>query len=191
MTNGFTDDVEDDDESECDECGDMEHNDNMSSTYHDQYVCQHCIENNYEYAWVRSNEQDYVHEDNVIFVGDEAYHENVDLSAFDIYACEETGVNYHIDDLANTSRGFIYCDLVETLDHDDKDGNSSAHQDDVHELSNGTTCHTDDAKDLQAEIDAEAEDEDELQPDALKETPSRPNDTDGTTLQGQQQNENN
>jgi hypothetical protein len=165
MTNGYTDDVEDDEDmSECDECGDMEHNDDMSSTYHDQYVCRHCIDNHYSFAWVRSNEQDYVHEDQVIFVGDEAYHENVDLSAFDIYACEQSGVNYHIDDLVMTLRGFIYCDLVETLDHDDADGNSSAHQDDVHELSDGTTCHTDDAERIQAEIDAEAEDETDDEP---------------------------
>jgi len=154
-TNGWTDDVEDDDESECDECGDMDHNDNMSSTYHDQYVCRHCIENNYEYAWVRANEQDYVHEDNVIFVGDEAYHENVDFSAFDIYGCEETGDLYHIDDLVMTLRGFIYFNLVEDLDFEDADGNTSAHQDDVHELSNGTTCHKDDAERIQAEIDEE------------------------------------
>lgn len=162
MTNGYTDDVEDDDDmSDCDECGDRDHNDDMSYTYHDQYVCRNCIENNYEYAWVRANEQDYVHEDNVIFVGDEAYHENVDLSAFDIYACEQTGDNYHIDDLVMTLRGFIYCGLVKDLDHDDADGNNSAHEDDVHELSNGTTCHTDDAERIQAEIDEnEADDED-------------------------------
>jgi len=190
MTNGFTDDVEDDDESECDECGDMEHNDNMSSTYHDQYVCRHCIENNYEYAWVRSNEQDYVHEDHVIFVGDEAYHENVDLSAFDIYACEQSGVNYHIDDLVMTSRGFIYCDLVKDLDHDDKDGNSSAHQDDVHELSDGTTCHTDDAEEHQAEIDEE-ETDDEPQPEPLAPVFEVLNNAINANQQGQQQNENN
>jgi hypothetical protein len=175
MTNGYTDDVESDDESECDECGEMDHNDNMSSTYHDQYVCRHCIENNYSYAWVRSNEQDYVHDDQVIHIGDEAYHENVDFSAFDIYACEETGDLYHIDDLVMTLRGFIYCDLVEDLDFEDADGNNCAHQDDVHELSNGKTCHADDAERIQAEIDEEEDNQ-----------PSRPNDTDGTTLQGQQ-----
>jgi len=210
MTNGYTDDVEDDDQSECDECGDMDNNDNMYSTYHDQYVCQHCIDNRYSFAWVRPNEQDYVHEDQVIFVGDEAYHENVDFSAFDIYECEQSGDLYHIDDLVMTLRGFIYCDLVKDLDHEDADGNEYAHTDDVHELSDGTTCHTDDAERIQAEIDREkSEDEIEIieYPDALKEPlapvfevlnnaidanqPSRPNDTDGTTLQGQQQNENN
>lgn len=181
MTNGYTDNVESDDESECDECGDMEHNDNMSSTYHDQYVCQHCIENNYSYAWVRANEQDYVHDDQVIHIGDEAYHENVDFSAFDIYNCEETGDLYHIDDLVMTLRGFIYCDLVEDIDHEDADGNNSAHEDDVHTLSDGTTCHTDDAEDLQEEINEAERERDDAE--RTEDQPSRPSDTDGTTLQ--------
>jgi hypothetical protein len=183
MTNGYTDDVEDDEDmSECDECGDMEHNDDIFYTYHDQHVCRHCIDANYSYAWVRSNEQDYVHEDQVIFVGDEAYHENVDLSAFDIYACEQSGVNYHIDDLVMTLRGFIYCDLVEDIDHEDTDGNNSAHEDDVHTLSDGTTCHKDNAEDLQEEINEAERERDDAE--RTEDQPSRPNDTDGTTLQG-------
>jgi hypothetical protein len=59
-----------------------------------------------------------------------------------------------------TLRGFIYCDYATSIDHADADGNESAHADDVHELSDGTTCHTDDAERIQAEIDeAEADDE--------------------------------
>ena len=183
MTNGWTDDVEDEDMSECEDCGDMEHNDDMFSTHGGDYICRHCCDNNYSYAWINSNTQDYVHHDNVIFVGDEAYHVDVDFSAFDIYYCEDTGDYYHIDDLVMTLRGFIYCDLATSIDHADADGNESAHADDVHELSDGTTCHTDDAERIQAEIDEnEADDEDEK--------PSRPNDINGTQLQGQQ-NENN
>jgi len=182
MTNGYTDDVQDEDESECDECGDIEHNDDMTYTHHDQYVCRHCIENNYSFAWVSPNGQDYVHDDQVIHVGDDAYHQNVDFSAFDIYSCEETGDLYHIDDLVMTLRGFIYFNLVEDIDHEDADGNLSAHEDDVHELSDGTKCHTDDAERIQAEIDEKA-DNNEIE---LQTQPSRPNDTDGTTLQGQQ-----
>jgi hypothetical protein len=182
MTNGYTDDVEDEDMSECDDCGDMEHNDDMSYTTHGDYVCRHCCENNYSYAWINNNTQDYVHNDHVIWANDDAFHEDCDLSAHDIYACEETGDYYHIDDLAMTLRGFICFNLAKDIDHEDADGNTYAHTDDVHELSDGTKCHTDDAKDLQAEIDREkSEDEIEIieYPDALKETPSRPNDTSG------------
>ena len=177
MTNGYTDDVEDEDESECDDCGDMEHNDDMSYTTHGDYVCRHCCENNYSYAWINNNTQDYVHNDHVIWANDDAFHENCDLSAHDIYACEETGDYFHIDDLVMTLRGFICLNLVEDIDHEDADGNLSAHQDDVHELSDGTTCHTDDAKDLQAEIDREkSEDEIEIieYPDVLKEPQPEP-----------------
>jgi hypothetical protein len=183
MTNGWTDDVEDEDMSECDDCGDMEHNDDMFSTHGGDYICRHCCDNNYSYAWINNNTQDYVHHDNVIFVGDEAYHVDVDLSAFDIYYCEDTGDYYHIDDLVMTLRGFIHCDYATSIDHEDADGNAYAHADDVHELSDGTTCHTDDAEELQADIDREkSEDEIEIieYPDALKESqPSRPSDTSG------------
>jgi hypothetical protein len=167
MTNGYTDDVESDDESECDDCGDLEHNDDMFSTHGGDYICRHCCDNNYSYAWINNNTQDYVHNDQVIFVGDEAYHVDLDLSAFDIYYCEDTGDYYHIDDLVMTLRGFINCDYATSIDHEDADGNNYAHADDVHELSDGTTCHTDDAERIQAEIDEEEEENNEPQPEPL------------------------
>ena len=203
MTNGWTDDVEDDEDmSECDDCGDMEHNDDMSYTTHGDYVCRHCCENNYSYAWINNNTQDYVHNDHVIWANDDAFHEDCDLSAHDIYACEETGDYYHIDDLVMTLRGLIHVDYTTSIDHEDADGNTYAHDDDVHELSDGTTCHTDDAKDLQAEIDREKlEDEIEIieYPDALKEPQPEPlapvfevlSNAIDANQQGQQQNENN
>jgi hypothetical protein len=198
MTNGWTDDVDDENMSECDECGDTVISDDMFSTYHDQYVCEHCISNNYYYAYVR-NGQDYVHVDHVVSVGDEHYHVDY-LDHYDIYYCEESSEYWHIDDLVMTLRGFIHCDYATSIDHADTDGNDYAHQDDVHELSDGTTCHTDDAKDLQAEIDREkSEDEIEIieYPDALKEpqTPDYVPDgaviiANGTTyIKGQNQNE--
>jgi hypothetical protein len=61
---------------------------------------------------------------------------------------------------------------VEDIDHEDADGNLSAHQHDVHELSDGTTCHTDDAERIQAEIDAEAEDDEDNSDTALNTTTS-------------------
>jgi hypothetical protein len=139
----------------------------MTYTTHGDYVCRHCCDNNYSYAWINNNTQDYVHNDHVIWANDDAFHEDCDLSAHDIYACEETGDYYHIDDLVMTSRGFIYFDVAEDIDHEDADGNLSAHQDDVHELSDGTTCHTDDAERIQAEIDEEEETDEEPQPEPL------------------------
>jgi hypothetical protein len=164
MTNGYTDDVENEDETECEDCGDIDDNDNIFYTYHETNVCRHCIDANYSYAWINRRDQDYVHHDNVIWVGDEAYSDRCDLSAHDIYSCEETGDYYHIDDLVMTLRGFIYCDLVKDIDHADADGNEYAHTDDVHELSNGKTCHADDAERIQAEIDEEETDDEPTQP---------------------------
>ena len=174
-TNGFTNDV-DEDTSECDECGDIVNNDEMYSTYHDQYVCEHCINNNYYYAYVR-NGQDYVHADHVVTVGDEHYHEDY-LDRYDIYLCEISTEYYHIDDLVNTSMGYIHIDFATTLDHPDDEGNDFAHENDARELSDGTWCHMDNFEDLQKEIDEEnADDEDDT------------NNTQPT--QEQQQNENN
>jgi len=199
-TNGWTDNVEDEDNySTCDDCGEREHNDNFYSTHHDSYVCEGCINENYYYAYVR-NGQDYVHGDDVVSVGDEHYHVDY-LDHYDIYYCEETEEYHHIDDLAMTSRGFIHVDWAKPIDHEDVENNNYAHRDDIHTLSDGTTCHADDKDALQAEIDREKS-EDEPQPEPLAPVfevlsnaidanqPSRPNDTDGTTLQGQQQNEN-
>jgi hypothetical protein len=176
MTNGYTDDVESDDESECDDCGDLEHNDDMFSTHGGDYICRHCCDNNYSYAWINNNTQDYVHHDNVIFVGDEAYHVDVDFSAFDIYYCDFAEDYFHIDDLVSTAHGFVHIDYANALDHADTDGNNFAIIDEAHELSDGTWCHINNAKELQAEID-EANAEDEPQPET-------------TTQQGHQQNEN-
>jgi len=159
MTNGYTDDVQSDDESECDDCGDIVINDDMFSTYHDQYVCEHCISNNYYYAYVR-NGQDYVHADHVVTVGDEHYHVDY-LDRYDIYNCEASGDFYHIDDLVMTSMGYIAHEYSQALDHADDEGNDYAHEADARELSDGTWCHADNFDDLQKEIDEEnADDED-------------------------------
>lgn len=157
-TNGYTDDI-DEDRSECDDCGDAVNNDEMYSTYHDQYVCEHCINENYYYAYVR-NGQDYVHADFVVSVGDEYYHEEY-LDRYDIYLCEVSTEYYYIDDLAMTSRGFIHIDYAKQLDHLDDEGNDYAHEDDARQLSNGTWCHSDNEDDLQAEIDEQENDEDD------------------------------
>jgi hypothetical protein len=179
MTNGYTDDVEDEDMSECDECGELENNDSMYSTYHDQYICEHCINNNYYYAYVR-NGQDYVHCDSVVSVGDEHYHVDY-LDRYDIYYCDFAEDYFHIDDLVSTAHGFVHIDHANALDHEDTDGNNFAIIDEAHELSDGTWCHINNAKELQAEIDEDKTDD---------ETPSRPNDINATQLQGQQTNEN-
>lgn len=162
-TGGYTEDIEnDDDYSTCEDCGDRVHNDDTTYTWHDQYVCNHCIENRYSYAYVERKREEYVHHDNIIEVKGVYYWDEADLSDFDIYYCEASDEYHHIDDLVMTFMGLIHQDYAQPLDHEDADGNNYAHMDDAHELSDGTWCHKDDAEELQAEIDAE--DEDDTQP---------------------------
>ena len=195
MTNGYTDDVEDEDMSECDECGELENNDNMYSTYHDQYVCEHCINNNYYFAYVR-NGQDYVHCDNVVTVGDEHYHVDY-LDRYDIYYCDFAEDYFHIDDLVNTAHGLVHIDYANTLDHADNDGNDYAIIDEAHELSDGTWCHINNAEELQKEIDEANAEDDEEETTTQPQTPDYVPDgatiiSNGTTyIKGQQTNENN
>ena len=63
--------------------------------------------------------------------------------------------------------------------YEDDDGNEYAHREDIHTLTNGTTCHADNADELQKEID-DADKEDDAQAETIKQQ-----------LQGQQPNENN
>lgn len=176
MTNGYTDDITDEDHEECEDCGHLEYRDDLYYTHHEQHICSDCIDSNYYYAHTRRGERDYVHGDYVVEVGDDAYHEDY-LSEHDIYECEESGDYHHLDDLVNTSMGLIHIDYARVLDHEDLENNTYAHEDDAHELSDGTWCHKADAEELQAEIDEEEADE-LIQP-------SRPSDTQGLTLQGQ------
>lgn len=63
IRNGLTDDYE-----ICEECGDIYHTDDMTDT-RDGRVCIHCRDN--YYMWSDVMEQ-YIHEDEVVWVGDEA-----------------------------------------------------------------------------------------------------------------------
>ena len=171
-TNGYTDDI-DEDRSECDDCGDLVNNDEMYSTYHDQYVCEHCINENYYYAFVR-NGQDYVHDEYVVSVGDEYYHVDY-LDRYDIYECQASNEYYHLDDLVYTSMGYIHVQYAKPLDHEDDEGNDYAHEDDAHQLSDGTWCHSDNADELQDEIDGEDDEDNNTTTNTQGQTPNENN----------------
>jgi hypothetical protein len=148
-TGGWTSNVE---TWNCDECGeDVDEDDIEYVEDADRHVCQHCLGNDYTYVYGRNGDQYYVHSDNAIYASDEYYDSNY-LSENDIYPCEASDDYYHIDDLVNTSMGFIHESYAKRLDYEDKDGNNYAHEDDIHELSNGKLCHSNDAEELQEEI---------------------------------------
>jgi hypothetical protein len=148
-TGGWTSNVE---TWNCDECGDEVDEDEIEYVEDaDRHVCNDCLSNDYTYVYGRNGDQYYVHHDNAIYASDEYYDSNY-LSENDIYPCEASDEYYHIDDLVNTSMGFIHESYAKRLDYEDSEGNNYAHEDDIHELSNGKLCHSNDAEELQEEI---------------------------------------
>jgi hypothetical protein len=178
-TGGWTSNVE---TWNCDECGDEVDEDEIEYVEDaDRHVCNDCLSNDYTYVYGRNGDQYYVHHDNAIYASDEYYDSNY-LSENDIYPCEASDEYYHIDDLVNTSMGFIHESYAKRLDYEDSEGNNYAHEDDIYELSNGKLCHSNDAEELQEEINEADRERDDAE--RAEDQPSRPSDTDGTTLQG-------
>jgi hypothetical protein len=135
-TTWLEDDEDDDDYSTCECCGDSNHYDNMNDD-----LCHDC-DRNFTWAHSAGGDYDWVRNEHVAYVNSESYDTHY-LSEYDIYACEHDGELYHTDDLVNTSMGSIYHGHAVALDHADNDGHDYAHQDDVAELPDGTTCHKD------------------------------------------------
>jgi len=131
------DDEDEDNYTSCQCCDNGFDRDDLN----DNDECEDC-ENTYTWAYSRNGEHDYVLNENVIEIGND-YYDTHYLSDYDIYACEDDGEYYHIDDLVITSMGYIYHGHAVALDHADNDGNDYAHQDDVAELPDGTKCHKD------------------------------------------------
>jgi len=175
-TNGYADDSE---SMTCDDCDDRcTESETVYSEWHDRTLCEDC-QDNYYYAYVSRGDQDYVHSDNVVQVGDEYYAEDY-LSDYEIYQCEESGSYYHSDDLLYTLRGLIHESFCLPIDHEDQDENCYAHRDDVATLSDGSTCHQDDFTRLQEEL--EEEEREGMIIESSFPNPSRPNDIDGSKL---------
>lgn len=156
QTNGWTDDIPDDYDYYCDDCGDgIDEGDEIGIGYHgdSHLVCQ-CCSDNYREAIGRGGRRYWLHADECSYIDSQNdYYADEYLSENDIYECEYTNEYFHLDDLVCTSWGYIHHDYATLLDHEDEDGNNYAHQDEAHKLTDGTLCHKDDAERLQAEID--------------------------------------
>jgi len=175
-TSGYADDSEG---MACDDCDDRcTESDIVYSEFHDRSICEDC-QDNYYYAYTMRGNQDYVHSDSVVQVGDEYYAYDY-LSDYEIYQCEESGSYYHSDDLLYTLRGLIHESYCLPIDHEDQDENCYAHRDDVATLSDGSTCHQDDFTTLQEEL--EEEEKEGIIIESSFPNPSRPNDIDGSKL---------
>jgi len=176
QTDGYADDSH---KFSCNDCDTRcSESDSVYSEYHDRSICEDC-QDNYYYAYVSRGDQDYVHSDNIVQVGDDYYAEDY-LSEYDIYQCEESGSYYPIEELYSTSRGLIHDSFCLPIDHEDQDENCYAHRDDVATLSDGSTCHQDDFTTLQEEL--EEEEKEGMIIASSYPNSSRPNDIDGSKL---------
>ncbi len=156
-TDGTTWRDEDDDDDEnyesCDCCGDSYHYDDLD----ENHICSHC-DRHYTWAYTRGNECNYVRNEDCVEIGDDFYDINY-IHDYNIYMCEHDGEYYSLDDLVSTSMGYIYHGYAVALDHEDKDGNNYAHEDDVRDLPDGTKCHADNFETLNEEIQKGLENE--------------------------------
>lgn len=129
----------------CEDCGDHidEGDGYWVNRNEDQIVCQHCVDNNYYYAYGARGNQYYVHEHNVVHVGDYAYDE--DYLADNDIVCLNNGDYAHIDDAVYVeSEGEHYhCD-DEDVCYDDYN-NKYELRERLVELEDGSMCHQDDA----------------------------------------------
>jgi len=141
-TNGRT---EEDSDCHCECCDEYYHEDAMNGD-----ICDNCYDE-YTLARGRNGNETYIINDDVIWVDDTAYDPNW-LDENNIYYSDYNGEYYHLDDLVSTSRDYAYHGDCTLLDHEDKDGNCHAVDEDTHELSNGKICHKDDAESLEAEL---------------------------------------
>jgi hypothetical protein len=109
----------------------------------DEYVCQHCCDNNYYYAYGRRGNQYYVYCNNVVHVGDEAYDEDY-LSDNDI-VCLDSGEYVHTDEAVyvDSESEHFHCD-DERVCYDDYNSQYEMRENCV-ELVDGSMCHADDA----------------------------------------------
>ena len=162
QTNGWTDDIPEDYEYYCDDCGDgIDEGDAIGIGYHQDrgVICQ-CCSDNYREAIGRNGRRYWLHADECSYIDSQNdYYADEYLSENDIFECEYSNEYHHLDDLVHTSWGYIHTDYATSLDHADEDGNDWVHIDDAHTLSDGTVCHKDDAERLQANIDEQTEQE--------------------------------
>ena len=169
----------------CEECGsEMDEDESTWVEAEEISVCEHCLDHRFVRAY-GARYQEWARDDGDVVQVNGNYYLIVEAYNHDIYQCEVSGDWHHMDEMCLTSKGMVHEDLCFNLDHEDEDGNSYAAEGDtatlsdgtkcldteVHDLTNGDTCHKSEASDKQAEIDAaELEDEDETEVSAAPPT---------------------
>lgn len=137
--------TDNEDNESCADCGDrIDDGDGYwAGVSEDEYICQHCVDNNYYYAYSRRGNQYYIHCNNVIHVGDEAYDE--DYLSDNSIVCLNNGEYTHIDNAVFVESESEYYDSDDEYICYDDYNNQYELRDNCVELADGSMCHEDDA----------------------------------------------
>lgn len=164
-TDGTCSIYDDDDYYSCSDCGDRTHQDEITYVERrDSDICDDCISRYYTYAYNgRYVGEEYVRNDDIAtwsYDGSEYTQEGLDH--FNLALCNYDGEVYPIAEMVET-RGFgaVHGQYVIEVDRIDEEYFHSRHvlNDDVHTLSDGSTCHKDDVDIYEAEIANELDEE--------------------------------
>ena len=131
---------------ECTDCGDRvdEGDGYWVGRAEEELVCQHCCDHNYYYVYGRRGNQYYLHSNQVVHVGDEAYDEDY-LGDNDIVYLEDRQEYAHIDDAVYVeSVGDYYDSDSDDVCYDDYNERYEL-RDYCVQLADGSMCNKDDA----------------------------------------------
>lgn len=114
-----------DEGDECSDCGERFDSDELTTIDDsDCRVCEHCLNNNYTYAYGRRY-QDYFPQDDCIYCESDGEMYVAEYASYhDVYQCRVSDDWYHIDDLVTCDAGeyegsLIHCDEAVLLDNDE------------------------------------------------------------------------
>jgi hypothetical protein len=147
----------------------------------DAYVCQHCCDHNYYYAYGRRGNQYYVYCDNVVHVGDESYDED--------YLDDNGIVGLHNGEHCHQDNA-VYIESVSEYYHCDDDAicyddynNEYALRDDLVQLEDGSMCHQDNAWQCEESNEWYSDDVEYVEVDGNKYHPDHVPETDDETTE--------
>jgi hypothetical protein len=150
--------TEDDDEDYygCGDCGERTHRDDITYIEAESAdICNDCISQNYTYAYV-GNYEEYVRNCSTTtwdYQGSEYTQEGLDHH--NLAVCTYDDELYPICEMVEAVYyGVVHIDNATEVDHIDEDKYNTRYvlSDDVHTLSDSSTCHKDDADEYEEEI---------------------------------------
>jgi len=152
----YENDENDEDMYECGDCGHRDHRDEMCYVETEGIdVCNDCLSNNYTYAYV-SNYQEYIKDNGTtaMWEYDGEYYTQDGLDHYNLVVCTYDDEVYPLCEMVEAAYyGVIHIDNASRVDHiENKHTTQYVLSDDVHTLSDSSTCHKNDEELYEAEI---------------------------------------